>query len=67
MALLLFNLGVELGQLAFVALALLLARAFRVLQVHWPGWIEALPADVVGSLGAFWTVQRLAVLFRVLR
>ena len=67
MALLLFNLGVELGQLAFVALALLLVRAFRVLQIRWPRWVEALPAYVVGSLGAFWTIQRLAVLFGVLR
>jgi hypothetical protein len=66
-ALLLFNLGVELGQLAFVALALLLVRAFRVLQIGWPQWVEALPAYVVGSLGAFWTIQRLAVLFGVLR
>ena len=67
MALLLFNLGVELGQLAFVALALLLVRAFRVLLISWPRWVEALPGYVVGSLGAFWTIQRLAVLFGVLR
>ena len=67
LALMLFNLGVELGQLAFVALALLLVRAFRVLQIRWPQWVEALPAYVVGSLGAFWTIQRLAVLFGVLR
>jgi uncharacterized membrane protein YqjE len=66
-ALLLFNLGVEIGQLAFVALALLLVRAFRLLQIRWPRWAEALPAYVVGSLGAFWTIQRLAVLFGALR
>jgi hydrogenase/urease accessory protein HupE len=62
-ALLSFNLGVEIGQLSFVALVLLLERAFRVLEVRWPRWAEALPGYAVGSLGAFWTVQRLAVMF----
>ena len=58
MALLLFNVGVELGQLAFVALALLLARSFRMLEIRWPRWVEALPAYSVGALGALWTIQR---------
>jgi len=58
LALLLFNVGVELGQLAFVALALLLARSFRVLEIRWPRWVEALPAYSVGALGALWTIQR---------
>jgi len=34
LALLAFNVGVEIGQLAFVALTLLLVRAFKVLQVR---------------------------------
>ena len=59
-ALLSFNVGVEIGQLSFVALILLLERAFRILEVRWPRWAEALPGYTVGSLGAFWTVQRLA-------
>jgi hypothetical protein len=62
LALLAFNVGVEIGQLAFVALVLLLARAFKVLQVHWPRAVELLPAYVVGSLGAFWTIQRVALM-----
>jgi hydrogenase/urease accessory protein HupE len=65
LALLLFNLGVELGQLAFVALVLLLARSFRTLEIRWPRWIEALPAYAVGGLGAFWTMQRTIALFAV--
>jgi hypothetical protein len=56
---------VELGQLAFVALILLLARAFRILQVHWPRAMELAPAYAVGSLGAFWTIQRLMLMFEV--
>lgn len=66
-ALLSFNVGVEIGQLSFVALILLLERAFRILQVRWPRWAEALPGYAVGSLGAFWTVQRLAIMFGVVR
>ncbi len=58
LALLMFNLGVEIGQLVFVALVLLMARAFVVLQLHWPAVLALLPAYVVGSLGAFWTIQR---------
>ena len=64
LALLLFNVGVEIGQLAFVLLILLLERAFRLLQIHWPVLIARLPGYVVGSLGAFWTIQRVAILLR---
>ncbi len=63
LALLMFNLGVEAGQLAFVAVVLLIVRAFKVLAIEWPAWARALPAYVVGSLGAFWTVQRVALMF----
>ena len=62
LALLSFNIGVEIGQLGFVLLVLLLERAFRVLQIHWPRWVQALPGFAVGSLGAFWTIQRVAIL-----
>ena len=64
LALLLFNVGVELGQLAFVLLIVLLQRAFRQLQIHWPIIVQRLPGYVVGALGAFWTIQRVAILLR---
>jgi hydrogenase/urease accessory protein HupE len=62
LALLMFNVGVEAGQLLFVILILGLERAFRVLEVRWPRVVEVLPAYAVGSLGAFWTIQRVAIL-----
>ena len=62
LALLSFNVGVEIGQLAFVLLVLLLERAFRILRIHWPRWAAALPGYAVGCLGAFWSIQRFAVL-----
>ncbi len=63
LALLLFNLGVEVGQIAFVALVLLLERSFRTLEIRWPRFAAALPGYVVGSLGAYWTIQRTLLLF----
>jgi hydrogenase/urease accessory protein HupE len=62
LALLSFNVGVEIGQLGFVLLVLLLERAFRILQIHWPRWAAALPGYAVGCLGAFWSIQRCAIL-----
>ena len=57
-----FNVGVEVGQLLFVAAfmvaALLLARARRV----WPRWIELAPAYAIGSVAMFWVLQRVAAL-----
>lgn len=66
-ALLFFNVGVELGQLVFVVTALALARSFRTLEVQWPRWVEALPGYTVGGLGAYWTIQRTAILLGSLR
>jgi hydrogenase/urease accessory protein HupE len=63
LALLLFNVGVEIGQMLFVVLILALERSFRVLAIRWPRWAEALPGYTVGSLGAFWTIQRTVMLF----
>jgi len=62
LALLSFNLGVEVGQVSFVLLVLALERSFRQLEIRWPRWVAALPGYAVGSLGAFWTIQRVAIL-----
>jgi hypothetical protein len=62
LALLCFNVGVEIGQLSLVGLVLLLELSFRTLEIRWPRWVEALPGYAVGSLGAYWTIQRVAIL-----
>jgi hypothetical protein len=67
LALVSFNVGVELGQLGFVAMALLLARSFKVLEVRWPRWAELLPGYAVGTLGAYWAIQRTVILISGLR
>jgi hydrogenase/urease accessory protein HupE len=61
-ALLLFNVGVEIGQIFFVLIIVLLERSFRILEIRWPRWVEAMPAYTVGGLGAFWTIQRVAIM-----
>jgi hypothetical protein len=60
-ALALFNLGVEIGQLAFLAVALALVRSFRLMQLTWPRPVAALPAYAIGALGAMWVFQYGAV------
>ena len=67
LALLTFNVGVEMGQVTFVMLIVLLERSFRQLQIRWPRWVEALPGYAVGSIGAFWTIQRTAILLGAIR
>jgi hydrogenase/urease accessory protein HupE len=63
LALLFFNVGVELGQLAFVAVIVLLERAISRLRFHWPIWVKLAPGYAVGIMGAFWTFQRAALVF----
>jgi hydrogenase/urease accessory protein HupE len=63
LALLLFNLGVEIGQVGFVALVLLLLRSLTMLQIRWPRWVEYAPGYAVGIAGAYWTIQRTFMMF----
>jgi hypothetical protein len=66
-ALLLFNVGVELGQIGFVALYLAMERSLRTLEFHPPAWADAVPAYVVGTLGAYWTIAQAALLLGLRR
>ena len=67
LALLLFNVGVEIGQIFFVGMIVALEGAFRTLEIRWPRLVEALPGYAVGSLGAYWTMQRLVLMLGGLR
>ncbi|WP_240722831.1 HupE/UreJ family protein [Poseidonocella sp. HB161398] len=61
LALLAFNLGVELGQLAFIAALLSLwAVARKVLPAltHHGVWLGRASSYVIGSIAAFWVIQR---------
>ena len=58
-ALLFFNIGVEIGQLAFVAVVLALMWAHRQMQATLPRWGAVLPAYAIGSVAAFWFLVRI--------
>ncbi len=65
LALLMFNVGVEAGQLFFVALTIAMIHSFAALEIRWPRWAEWTPGYAVGSLGAFWVIQRTVMMFGV--
>ena len=57
LALLFFNLGVEIGQLMFIAAVLGLRWAMRRLAIAWPVWAEPLPAYAIGTIASFWFIE----------
>jgi len=68
-ALLCFNVGVEVGQLLFIACMIavfaLARRATRCIAVlrpdrPWTSWARAVPPYAIGSLAVFWLIQRIA-------
>lgn len=62
-ALLFFNVGVELGQLGFVALIFIVLHSLKKIELRCPRWVEALPGYTVGIMGAYWTIQRVMIMF----
>lgn len=60
LALLMFNVGVELGQLLFIAAVLALLAVVRKVRIEWPAWAHQLPAYGIGSIAAFWFIERVA-------
>lgn len=56
-ALVFFNLGVEAGQLAFIAVVLAIARSLSLLRIDRPVLRVIVPAYVVGIAGAYWSFQ----------
>lgn len=59
-ALLMFNVGVEIGQLLFVASALIALRLLR--HASPPSLLRRLPLTMIGSLSAAWFLQRLTLI-----
>ena len=64
MALLFFNVGVEIGQLLFVGAVLTVIaigwRAGRQLRVSQPVWLWRIAPYAIGGLASFWLVERVA-------
>lgn len=60
LALLLFNIGVEVGQLAFVGAALTIIAMLHRLHLPLPQWSRLAPPYAIGSLAMFWVIQRIS-------
>ena len=60
LALLMFNIGVETGQLLFVFVVVSIREILNRLPVNWPwgGW-RVLPCAIGGTAG-FWVIERVA-------
>ena len=63
-ALLFFNVGVEIGQLLFIAsvfaIVALATNVTRLISVPRPTWAWAAPPYAIGSLAVLWVIQRVA-------
>jgi hydrogenase/urease accessory protein HupE len=58
LALLFFNVGVELGQLSFIAVALAVMAAARPFRVLRSAWAWRIPVYGIGAVAAYWTIGR---------
>lgn len=58
LALLTFNVGVEAGQLLFVAVILILAAIFKKLPIKLPESASLIPPYAIGAISMFWVFER---------
>jgi len=58
LALLFFNVGVELGQLAFVAAVLLSIALAKLVLREPPKWMPVATAYAIGVVASYWTIER---------
>jgi hydrogenase/urease accessory protein HupE len=61
LALLFFSVGVEIGQLTFIAAVLSLVAVMQRVSVPIPRWGEFIPPYAIGSVAMFWIIQRVAL------
>ena len=58
-ALLMFNVGVEIGQLIFVAFALAVRAGLMRLPLRWPRWTPYAAPYAIGILAMYWVIERI--------
>jgi hydrogenase/urease accessory protein HupE len=61
LALVSFNTGIELGQIAFLAVVFLGLLLLRPAARRLPAWSTAVPVYAIGSLAAYWVIERVAM------
>ena len=62
-ALLFFNVGVEAGQVGFIAVSLALFASWQTLGIQFPAWMRPIPSYAIGSCASFWFLERCARTF----
>ncbi len=63
LALLFFNVGVEIGQIIFVGGILILIASLSRMSIRLSGTWKSVPVYAMGSVAGFWFIQRLVLLF----
>jgi len=58
LALLSFNTGIEIAQIAFLGVVSVLLFAWRPVARRLPAWSTAVPVYAIGSLAAYWVIAR---------
>ena len=60
LALLMFNVGVETGQLLFVAVVVAIRAGLQWLPLKWPAESWRLAPYVIGGISSFWVIERVS-------
>jgi hydrogenase/urease accessory protein HupE len=60
LALMFFNVGVEVGQLAFIAAVLGVMALTRRFRSAWPRWADLTAPYAIGSIAMFWVIERVS-------
>ncbi|MFA1627678.1 HupE/UreJ family protein [Rhizobium mongolense] len=60
LALLFFNVGVEIGQLLFIGAVLALVALIRLAKRPLPAWLNLVPPYAIGTIAMFWVIERVA-------
>lgn len=58
-AMLFFNVGVEIGQLLFIATMLCVFAVVRRIRPIWPRWARLAAPYAIGSIAMFWVIERI--------
>ena len=63
LALFLFNAGVEIGQLAFVFVMLLVVAGFKRISFNFPKMVYKIPSYLIGTMAMYWFIERVLAIF----
>ncbi|MGI9534572.1 MAG: HupE/UreJ family protein [Thermodesulfobacteriota bacterium] len=59
LALLMFNIGVETGQIIFIIVILIFLSLLRRVNIYWPKGTWRLAPYAIGAIACYWTIERI--------